>query len=190
MFRLSWSALIGWLWIRTAQWEEIGGFQVNIFPAVSDAHATTALQNLAEALEQLQLFDPTRCRQTQHYMRRIMVRPVRRSHLNVAANICMLDLGQVLADSPAGIASTIIHEATHARLAQAGVRYTPRLEIRIEKICVAAELAFVRKLPEGRYRGKAAWIAQLSTYIAEGRTAAWNRVWENWDEQRSRLLQE
>jgi hypothetical protein len=50
--------------------------------------------------------------------------------------------------SAAAIASTLVHEATHARLDRLGLRYTPDRRVRIEAICFRSELAFARRLPE------------------------------------------
>lgn len=45
------------------------------------------------------------------------------------------------------IASTIVHEATHARLERCGIRYKEELRTRIEAACFRRELAFARRLP-------------------------------------------
>jgi hypothetical protein len=56
---------------------------------------------------------------------------------------------------PEAVASTIVHEAEHARLSRLGYGYTPDLQPRIERICHRAERTFGRLLPDG-----AAVIAQ------------------------------
>ena len=45
------------------------------------------------------------------------------------------------------IASTIVHEATHARLERYGIGYKEELRTRIEAICFCRELAFAVRLP-------------------------------------------
>jgi len=60
------------------------------------------------------------------------------------------------------IATTIIHEATHARLDSWGINYDEKLRPRIEAICFRRELAFVANLPDS---------AQLQEDIA--RTIEW-----------------
>lgn len=45
------------------------------------------------------------------------------------------------------IATTIVHEATHARLERYGVEYKQELRTRIEAICFRRELAFAARLP-------------------------------------------
>jgi len=46
------------------------------------------------------------------------------------------------------VALTIVHEATHARLWNAGFRYHPSIRKRIERLCVAQELVFLERLPD------------------------------------------
>jgi hypothetical protein len=48
------------------------------------------------------------------------------------------------------IALTIVHEAAHARLWRLGVPYTEDLRPRVEAICIRREVAFARKLPDGK----------------------------------------
>jgi hypothetical protein len=46
------------------------------------------------------------------------------------------------------IASTIVHEATHARLERYRIGYKEELRARIEAICFRRELAFAVRLPD------------------------------------------
>ena len=46
------------------------------------------------------------------------------------------------------IASTLVHESTHARLEAKGFAYSPELRERIEKVCFRRQLAFARRLSE------------------------------------------
>lgn len=65
-------------------------------------------------------------------------------------NACILD-ERYLADSATTverIASTIVHEATHARLERCGIEYEERLRARIEAICFRREFAFAVRLPD------------------------------------------
>jgi hypothetical protein len=62
---------------------------------------------------------------------------------------CILD-ERYLADPATTIeriASTIVHEATHARLERYGIGYKAELRARIEAICFRRELAFAVRLP-------------------------------------------
>jgi hypothetical protein len=64
-----------------------------------------------------------------------------------ALNACMIDERYVANSTLERIASTIIHEATHARLEARGIVYEESLRSRIEAICLRRELAFVATLP-------------------------------------------
>ena len=63
---------------------------------------------------------------------------------------CILD-ERYVADSATTvgqIASTIVHEATHARLERYGIEYKEELRARIEAICFRREAAFAARLPD------------------------------------------
>jgi hypothetical protein len=62
---------------------------------------------------------------------------------------CILDERYVAdpATTVEQIASTIVHEATHARLERCGIEYDEELRTRIEAICFRRELAFAARLP-------------------------------------------
>jgi hypothetical protein len=64
-------------------------------------------------------------------------------------NACILD-ERYLADPAVSIeriASTIVHETTHARIERYGIEYSQELRKKIEAICIRRQLAFVRRLP-------------------------------------------
>jgi hypothetical protein len=64
-----------------------------------------------------------------------------------------LDERFVLAETTTlpGIASTIVHEATHARLDGWGIDYDETIRYRIEAICLRRELNFLTKLPASKH---------------------------------------
>jgi hypothetical protein len=65
--------------------------------------------------------------------------------------LCELDERFVLADTtiPEQIASTIVHEATHARLRRCGFGYDEAIRARVEAIFFRRQIAFAGRLPEG-----------------------------------------
>jgi hypothetical protein len=77
-------------------------------------------------------------------------------------------------------ACTLIHEATHGRIAARGIKYTPKLRARIEELCVREESRFLLRL------------ASTKPDLAESLRRAfdsseWNHVWsatpkEQWKE--------
>lgn len=70
---------------------------------------------------------------------------------NSSLNACLLDERYVAdpATSIEQIASTIVHEATHARIERCGIEYDEKRRVRIEAICFRREAAFAARLPDG-----------------------------------------
>ena len=64
---------------------------------------------------------------------------------------CEIDTRYCLAETttPELLATTIVHEATHARLWRHGIRYEEAQRPHIEEICLRREIAFAAKLPNG-----------------------------------------
>lgn len=60
---------------------------------------------------------------------------------------CLLDPVFVLSSSVEVVASTLVHEATHARLINAGIPYTYENRHRVEKACIRQELVFACRVP-------------------------------------------
>jgi hypothetical protein len=79
----------------------------------------------------------------------VLLLPHRGGRYDESLGACMLDGRYVANATLEQIASTIVHEATHARLARCGIRYEENLRSRIEAVCIRRELAFVAKLPDG-----------------------------------------
>jgi hypothetical protein len=52
------------------------------------------------------------------------------------------------ATSPADVAATLVHEATHAWLERVGFQYTTQRRARLESICFRRELRFARRVPD------------------------------------------
>jgi hypothetical protein len=65
--------------------------------------------------------------------------------------MCELDNDYVLSTDTTAVdvASTIVHEAMHARLRRWGFGYEEQHRARIERICFKAERAFAHRLPDG-----------------------------------------
>ncbi|HET7024692.1 MAG TPA: hypothetical protein VFI39_05765 [Gemmatimonadales bacterium] len=65
--------------------------------------------------------------------------------------VCKIDPDYIMSldRSAESIASTIVHEAMHARLAGCGFEYTIERRHRIEQICTQAQIAFASRLPDG-----------------------------------------
>ena len=106
--------------------------------------ATAALHLIAEA-------DARRYTRIRRHLRRILIGafPGRLAQYAHKWRLCQLDDSFVKDPETTinEIASTIIHEATHARIAQRGLAYHLDRQ-RHEHICLEEERAFVSRLPE------------------------------------------
>jgi hypothetical protein len=112
------------------------------------------LRRVEEALGLIKTCDRLRYDRLTRDLERVWVRVLLTDALgsfNESVNACELDIRFVLAETsiPEVIASTIVHEATHARLLRCGVGYEEELRARVEAVCFRRELAFAKKLPNG-----------------------------------------
>jgi hypothetical protein len=80
----------------------------------------------------------------------ITVLPGPRGSFSSAFDRCDLDCRFVAESPPETIASTIVHEATHAHPCLRKFGYPEHLRHRIEGICMRQQLAFADRLPNGR----------------------------------------
>jgi hypothetical protein len=102
---------------------------------------------IIEALQSIAENDPNRFRRIERDLRWIVIAshggPMYSPHLNA----CIFNVAYVEQSTPAQLALAIVHEATHARIRQAGIRPDAAMRGRIEQICVSNEVAFAGKLP-------------------------------------------
>jgi hypothetical protein len=99
-----------------------------------------------EALNLVSEVAPRRLERLKKDIRRILL-----MHAGEAAGLywhdlraCVLDMSYVREFPSHYIASTIVHEGTHARLRSAGVRYPATKRKRIEDLCIREEIRFAR----------------------------------------------
>lgn len=137
---------LGWgIAVRTSPRRRIHGVLVI---DLTRGHATEQmLARIGEALELVRRYSP------QQHARLL------RDRMSVAigyhggprylpfANACLVDLTFIQRTPPIPMAGMVLHEATHARLHRAGFRYEGRRREHIERVCVNAELAFLRHFP-------------------------------------------
>jgi hypothetical protein len=104
---------------------------------------------IKRALDLVHGFDPRRLRRIQQDLRIILAKPGGDGYYVHALRMYVADWSDVIGSTPVQVALGIIHEATHARIADAGIPYTAERRARIEAICVKQEAAFARRLPGG-----------------------------------------
>lgn len=71
-----------------------------------------------------------------------------------AANVCLIDAEALMQRSPEVMASVVIHEAVHAHVHLAGIRWPKDREgrNRIERLCLNEQIDFLCRLPDGARR--------------------------------------
>jgi hypothetical protein len=113
----------------------------------------TGLDRIEEALGLIKRHDPLRYDRLRRDLERIWVTPLPGNwgEYRDALRMCALDERYVLAKGtrPEQIASTIVHEATHARLLRCGIGYETSLRARVEAVCFRRQRAFATRLPTG-----------------------------------------
>ena len=144
----------------------IRGFPVAIINTRSDIATTQVLQRLAEALDLIAAHAPRRLRRMQRDLAGLVVRrfPCRGAYFPRERE-CLVELTFTVnpRHTLAEIASSIVHEATHARIASMCGSLPQEQRAREERLCREAELEFGLALPDGAgVVQRARWALALS----------------------------
>jgi hypothetical protein len=154
-------AVARWLRKKSAAWvlqlseeRKVHGVRVVVTCEDFRLDEDYVFQRMQEALDLLATYAPHFLRRMQHDLDLIWVRrhPMTRASYDGRLRACILDLPFFVANpefTPAQVAASIVHEATHARLARAGVSYHEYRRDRVERICRKAELKFGKRIPDG-----------------------------------------
>jgi hypothetical protein len=138
-----------WHWLSVSR--RVDGLLVGTWEC--DAKAEAVFRRVEGALHLIKAHDRLRYERLLRDLERlrVWVLPGDCGSFNKALRSCELDTRYVLAETSSleMIASTIVHEATHARLMHCGIGYEAKLRARVEAVCVRRELAFAAKLPNG-----------------------------------------
>ncbi len=130
-----------------------GEYVDGLWVGIDDPKREPVLERLRAALVLIKTYDPLRYRRLTRDLKRIWATPLHGPHacFYYRLDACVLNPQYVLAETmtPELLASTIVHEATHARLWGIGFRYEEEARPRVEAICVRRELVFSAKLPHG-----------------------------------------
>ena len=117
-----------------------------------EAEPHPGLRRIEDALRLIKRHDTLHYSRIIRNLQRVWVdlHPSALAHYNSSLNACVLDERFVLAEATTlqKIASTIVHEATHARLDGWSIDYDEANRYRIEAICIRRELNFLTKLPD------------------------------------------
>ncbi len=136
------------LWALSER-EVIHGYPIGL--SLDDEHFVPVRARLYGAFNLLAATQPRWLRRMRSYVLRIQVRRVveanglwQRESRQVDLDTDYLLRSQI---TDIAIASTLIHEFTHARIEAAGILYANPHRIRIEQACVSEQLRFLRSLP-------------------------------------------
>ena len=130
-----------------------GEYVDGLWVGVDDPKREPVLERLRAALVLIKTYDPLRYHRLTRDLKRIWATPLHgpRACFYYRLDACSLNPQYVLAVwmTPELLASTIVDEATHARLWGMGFRYEEQVRPRVEAICVRRELVFSAKLSRG-----------------------------------------
>jgi hypothetical protein len=137
------------LWLSTKR--EVDGLWVG---SIED-DPYQGLRRVEDALQLIKRHDPLNYLRVTRNLDKIWVHliPSAEAHYERTLNACVLDERYLLKEEMTldRIASTIVHEATHARLERWGIIYEEESRYRIEAICLRRELNFLTKLPDSEH---------------------------------------
>jgi hypothetical protein len=130
----------------------IGGLRVRIENTRRDIDSAEVLRRLTQALDLIATYAPRRLRRMERDLAGIVVRrfPCRGAFFHQERE-CLVELTFTVnpRHSLAEIAASIVHEATHARLAAMCGHLRQNQRAREERLCRKAELEFGLAVPDG-----------------------------------------
>lgn len=155
------------LLFRSAPRTRLHGIDVRLYAA--GASPSALFGKVASALDVIGECDPRRLVRLRRDLKRVVIAdgPGNRASYLLHSGTCFIQLSHVINRSSAMIAVSIVHEAVHRRLENAGIRYWPDLQKRIERRCILEEISFVNRFPRATYPGADALMEQLSRMIPE-----------------------
>jgi hypothetical protein len=130
----------------------IRGLSVTLINTRPDIESEDVFARLDEALGLIERHQPSHFRRMHRDFARIQVRrfPCRGAYFP-DTRICLVELTFVVNRNftPTQVAATILHEAMHARLDNAGVKFNPSGAAKHERFCRRAEVEFGMLAPDG-----------------------------------------
>ncbi|MGH7633786.1 MAG: hypothetical protein ACRENC_08645 [Gemmatimonadaceae bacterium] len=146
------SQLAGTLGTWLTSRRTIHGIPVTVINTRSDISTVKVLERLEGALDLIATYQPWRFRRLQHDFARILVQryPCRAAYMP-QSRTCVVELTFLVNPefNLAQLASSIVHEGTHARLDRVGVHVPEDQRYREERLCRKSEVEFGRAVPDG-----------------------------------------
>ena len=159
---------------RTGTRRVLQGIPSSAF-ANNDEMDQRSLDRIDAALCLIRLHDPRRFRRLVSDVQGIFAfghETTRAASFVPSLRWCVITIPDACGDdvTPEALATTLVHEATHARLIGRGLSYARALRKRTEVLCAKQELAFARRLPD----------AQELVARIEARVAQWSTTSEEY----------
>lgn len=135
--------------------------------------ASLLAKRVMDAVALVNLVEPRRFSRMRRDVRYCLVMSAKSSAYWVLTGTCLISEKRARESNEIRIALTLVHEATHARIARAGVHYSTRSRLRVERRCIREQISFVQRLGAAGYEGTDRWEAYFWGKIAkmEGREA-------------------
>lgn len=147
---------------------------------VAEDQSKRTLVGVREALQVIQRVDPRRYARLRQDLHRIVVLKAGGPEFAPEVGACLLPSGYVRESNAAAVATTLVHEATHARLWRRGIGYGPDLRGRVERTCVKEQVAFAERLGDvhilSQLREKLQRPWWTPAQLHERRIAAWRQL--------------
>ena len=124
-----------------------------VWMPLSAAHLRSRIyKRLDGALDLLSTYAPARYDRTVRSLKGFLVLgtgEATRGSYDPANGVCRLSetFMRKVDTTPAAIACTVVHEATHGRLFELGIGYEEPIRHRVELLCIKAELLTAQRLP-------------------------------------------
>lgn len=138
-----------WPWsgfLRGSRVRTIAGFDLYVYPHHSQKVEDELFARLEQALTLVLEIRPwNKRRMVRDIPKLLTVYPTGAEYIQ-SLRCCVIGYENLLRSSREEIAAIIVHEATHGRIAHAGIDYTPECRERIERACVRAETNLLRTL--------------------------------------------
>lgn len=161
---------------------EVAGFQLRHEDDIEQSRLDEAVRRIEAAIEMIAIYDRrrlSRLRRTDTVFALTDLLPG--CSYAELGNYIVLGLEAVETWTRQTLATAIVHEATHARIANTGILSNRGNMHRIEQRCVAEEISFVRCYPTSNPNARAQW--------EEGRYRALGaRSWTLWSRRLKWLL--
>lgn len=133
------------LLIWTARRRIVEGVRVCVSHSADDGD--DVFGKVAEALRLIARYAPRLSARMRRDVKRLLFADVSGGRYLAGLRTSMIGVDYARRAPPLELAMMFVHEATHARLARAGFPYLGECRERIERICIAAEIAFAEHVP-------------------------------------------